>query len=81
MMSIRLQIAGLVFLMVQAVLFGTGAVLVLATPLADMARSLMPLVVVISLGLSIPLSWYIAPLLQPRRPARPRLSLVSSNGT
>jgi hypothetical protein len=79
-MSVRVQIASLVFLMVQAVLFGTGAVLVLATPLAEMARSLMPLVVVFSLGLSIPISWHIAPRLQARRRARPQLRSVWSSG-
>jgi predicted tellurium resistance membrane protein TerC len=79
-MSVRVQIASLVFLMVQAVLFGTGAMLVLATPLAEMARSLMPLVVVFSLGLSIPISWHIAPRLQVRRRARPQLRLVWSSG-
>ena len=79
-MSVRVQIASLVFLMVQAVLFGTGAVPVLATPLAEMARSLMPLVVVFSLGLSIPISWHIAPRLQVRRRARPQLRSVWSSG-
>ncbi|RDI59888.1 hypothetical protein [Microvirga subterranea] len=79
-MSVRLQIASLVFLMVQSVLFGAGAILVLATPLAELARSLMPLVVVVSLGLSVPLSWHIAPRLQVRQRARPQLRLVWSSG-
>lgn len=79
-MSVRFQIASLVFLMVQAVLFGIGAVLVLATPLAEMAQRLMPLVVAVSLGISIPLSWEIAPRLQVRRRARPQLRLVWSSG-
>jgi hypothetical protein len=34
-MSLRLGIAGLVCMMLQAVLFGIGAVLVLATPLKE----------------------------------------------
>jgi hypothetical protein len=65
-MSIRFQIAVIVFLMVQAVVFGFGAILVLATPLSDRAMQLMPWVVVLSLAVSIPASWIIAPHLRAR---------------
>jgi hypothetical protein len=65
-MAIRLFIAALVFMMVQAVLFGVGAVLVLATPLSDSAMRLMPWVVVISTVISAPASWAIAPRLRAR---------------
>ena len=41
-MSVRFQIAVLVFMMVQAVLFGVGAIIVLATPLSAFAMQLMP---------------------------------------
>ena len=44
-MSVRLGIAVLVGMMLQAVLFGIGAVLVLATPLKEVAMQLMPWVV------------------------------------
>ena len=63
-MWIRIQIAAMVYLMVQAVMFGIGVVLVLTTPLADMAMTLMPWVVATTAVLSIPISWMIAPRLQ-----------------
>lgn len=65
-MSMRLQIAAMVFLMVQAVLFGIGAVLVLGTPLANHALMLLPWVVGISALISAPVSWMIAPRLRAR---------------
>ena len=65
-MFVRVQIAALVFMMVQAVLFGTGAILVLATPLTAYAMQLMPWVVVISTLVSLPLSWLLAPRLRLR---------------
>lgn len=65
-MSIRLQITALIFMMVQAVLFGVGTVLVLATPLSAWAMSLMPWVIVITALISLPASWAIAPRLRAR---------------
>lgn len=65
-MSIRFQIAAMVYLMVQAVLFGIGAVLVLATPLAQDAIALLPWVVGLTAIASAPLSWWIAPRLRAR---------------
>jgi hypothetical protein len=65
-MWLRIQIAAMVYLMVQAVMFGVGVVLVLTTPLADMAMTLMPWVVTTKAVLSIPVSWWIAPRLQER---------------
>jgi hypothetical protein len=62
----RLAIAALIFMMVQAVLFGIGTVLVLATPLKEMAMQLMPVVIIGSSVLALPLSWFIAPRLQQR---------------
>lgn len=52
--------------MIQAVLFGAGAVLVLATPLKDSAMELMPLVVVATSVIALPLSWWLAPRLRAR---------------
>jgi multidrug efflux pump subunit AcrB len=66
LMSLRFQIAALVFAMAQGVLFGIGTVLVLATPLAKEAMTLMPWVVGISIVISAPLSWAIAPRLRAR---------------
>lgn len=65
-MSTRFQIAVLVFMMVQAVLFGAGTVLVLATPLSASAMQLMPWVVGVSAIVSLPVSWLIAPRLRAR---------------
>jgi multidrug efflux pump subunit AcrB len=61
-----MMITILVYLMVQAVVFGFGAVLVLATPLADFAMRLMPFVIVLSLIVSAPISWTLAPMLRAR---------------
>ena len=63
---LRLGMAVLIFMMVQAVLFGIGAVLVLATPLKDSAMALMPLVVAVSSLIAAPLSWWFAPRLRAR---------------
>lgn len=65
-MSVRFQIAALIFMMVQGVLFGVGATLVLATPLTAFAIQLLPWVVGVSLIVSVPLSWIIAPRLRAR---------------
>ena len=59
-MSTRFQIAAMVYLMTQAVMFGIGATLVLATPLARDAMALMPWVVGLTAIISAPLSWWIA---------------------
>lgn len=65
-MSIRLQIAALVYMMVQATVFGAGIVIVLATPLSAFAMLLVPCVVVVSAVVSAPLAWMIAPRLRSR---------------
>lgn len=65
-MSVRFQIAVLVFMMVQAVLFGVGTTIVLATPLSAFAMQAMPWVVGVSFIISVPLSWMIAPRLRAR---------------
>ena len=48
----------------QAVLFGIGMVLILATPLSDGAMTLVPWM--IGTSVSAPLAWLIAPRLQLR---------------
>jgi len=65
-MSVRFQIAALVFMMVQAVVFGIGTVAVLATPLSAYAMQLMPWMVGVSAIVSAPLSWMIAPRMRAR---------------
>ncbi len=74
-MSIRFIVAIFVFMMAQAMVFGTGAVLVLATPLSASAMHLMPWVVVLSTIVSLPLSWVLAPLFIVRFAGRPALAV------
>ncbi|MFG1382958.1 hypothetical protein [Xanthobacter versatilis] len=63
-MSVRLQIAAMLFMMIQAVLFFTGLLLVLLTPLAREAMALLPWVVTTTTIVSLPLSWWLAPRLR-----------------
>jgi preprotein translocase subunit SecF len=66
-MSTRFQIAVLVFMMTTAVAFGIGIVPVLMIPaLANHAFEAIPAVVLASLLVSAPLSWFIAPRLRAR---------------
>ena len=65
-MSIRLQIPAMVFMMVQAVLFGAGTVAILLTPLRDQAFVYMPAMVVATMLIAAIISWEIAPRLQAR---------------
>jgi len=66
-MSVRLGIALLVFLMVNAVLFGIGLVTIVSFPdLYARAMTLLPLVVLASVGIAAPISWFIAPMLRVR---------------
>ena len=63
----RLRVAALIYLIVNAVIFGVGLVSVLMTPtLAQHAFFWIPSVVVSSFVLSAPLSWFIAPLMMLR---------------
>jgi hypothetical protein len=66
-MSIRLAIAALCFLMVNAVLFGTGLITIVSFPaLYARAKDLLPLVVVASFVIAAPIAWFIAPRLRAR---------------
>lgn len=69
-MSIRFQISIIVYIMVQAVVFGAGLILVLATPLSAFAMHLTPWVVGVSAIVSAPLAWLIAPRLRARSQRR-----------
>jgi len=63
----RLQIASLVFLMANAVLFGIGAIAVLSIPaLSAQAAILLPVVIALSVLVAAPASWIIAPRLRAR---------------
>lgn len=65
-MTTRVSIAAVIYMMVQSVIFGVGVILVLATPLQAEAMKLMPVVVIASLIVSLPISWFLAPRLQAR---------------
>ena len=65
-MTTRVSIAVLIYMVVQAVIFGVGALLVLATPLQTEAMKLMPIVVIASSIVSVPIAWFLAPRLQTR---------------
>jgi hypothetical protein len=62
-MSVRFQVAALIFMLVQAVLFGAGTMVMMATPLAAFATPIWPWVIGVSALVSVPLSWVIAPRL------------------
>ena len=62
----RLQIASMVFMMVQAVLFGIGMVSILVTSLSENAMTPVPWMIAGSFIVSAPLAWLIAPRLQLR---------------
>jgi membrane protein implicated in regulation of membrane protease activity len=77
LMSVRLQIAAIIFMMVQGVFFGLGAIIVLATPLKAYAPQLIPLVIAVSLVLSMPTAWMIAPLMRSKH-QRQQSALIAS---
>lgn len=66
-MSIRTQIALLISMMVNAVIFGAGALTVLSIPALRIdAQFWLPLVVVASFLMSPIVSWLLAPRLRSR---------------
>ena len=63
----RLAVAALIYLIVNAVVFGVGLISVLMTPmLAQHAFFWIPVIIVTSFGLSAPLAWFIAPSMMMR---------------
>jgi hypothetical protein len=63
----RLEIAALVYLMTNSVLFGAGLIAVLAVPaLSANAGYAIAAVVILSLVLAAPLAWLLAPRLRAR---------------
>lgn len=66
-MSVRFHIAVVLSIMVNSVIFGIGTIMVLTTPkLSEDASFWIPVVVVLSLVLSPPISWFLAPRLRNR---------------
>ena len=63
----RLRVAALIYLIVNAVVFGVGLISVLMTPtLAQNAFFWIPAIIVTSFMLSAPLAWFIAPSMMMR---------------
>ncbi|MDP3898359.1 MAG: hypothetical protein Q8Q62_16950 [Mesorhizobium sp.] len=74
-MSPRTFITILLSLMINAVLFGVGAILVLSVPaLSEQAKFLLPVVVVTSFVVTPFIAWRMAPRLRARywNPEHPR---------
>jgi len=66
-MSTRAYIAALISMMINAVIFGTGAIAVLAIPALNVhAAYLLPIVVVLSFIISPFIAWAMAPMLRSR---------------
>ncbi|MFZ2103155.1 MAG: hypothetical protein WAU86_21575 [Oricola sp.] len=66
-MRTRTMIAALIYLPLNAVLFGVGAIAVLSIPFPpDWVKYLLPIVVVAALALTAPVAWYLAPKLRLR---------------
>ncbi len=65
-MRVRLQIAALVFVMVQSVMFGVGLLLILTTPLAEIAFLPIMATIAASIVISAIVAWFIAPRLRLR---------------
>ena len=65
-MPVRLQIAALVFMNVQAVLFGAGMLVILLTPIQSDAMAAIPTMVAVSIVASAVIAWLMAPRLRQR---------------
>lgn len=63
----RMGISALIYTMVNAVLFGVGLIVVLSVPALRAALMVwIPVVVLASLVLAVPVSWWLAPRLRAR---------------
>ena len=66
-MSTRTYIAALISMMVNAVVFGAGAITVLSIPVpAAHAAYLLPVVIALSFAISPFIGWAMAPMLRSR---------------
>jgi hypothetical protein len=65
-MSVRLQIAAMVFMSIQAVMFGAGMLVILLTPLQSRAMEAIPAMIAVSFVASAAIAWLIAPRLRQR---------------
>ncbi|MBR0947650.1 MULTISPECIES: hypothetical protein [Bradyrhizobium] len=65
-MSVRLQIAAMVFMSIQAVMFGAGMLVILLTPIQSNAMAAIPTMIAVSFVASAAIAWLIAPRLRQR---------------
>lgn len=65
-MSVRLQIAAMVFMSIQAVMFGAGMLVILLTPVQSNAMAAIPTMIAVSFVASAAIAWLIAPRLRQR---------------
>ena len=65
-MSVRLQIAAMVFMSIQAVMFGAGMLVILLTPIQSNAMGAIPTMIAVSFVASAAIAWLIAPRLRQR---------------
>lgn len=65
-MRTRIAVAALLYMMVQGVLFGIGMVSVLTLAPASRAPMLIPWMIGLTVMLSVPVAWMIAPRLMLR---------------
>lgn len=65
-MSTRLMIAAMIYMMVQAVTFGVGLLVILLTPLQNQAMHDLPWMIGITILISAPIAWVVAPRLTAR---------------
>ena len=66
----RILITLLIYMIVQAVLFGIGMIIVLATPLKEQAAVLVPWVVGITFIIAVPVAFGVAPRMEAWREMR-----------
>ena len=66
----RILITLLIYMIVQAVLFGIGMIIVLATPLKEQAAVLVPWVVGITFIIAVPVAFGVAPRMEAWRELR-----------
>lgn len=69
-MRTRVLIAALLFPMIQAVLFGLGLIPILATQTAAQAQVSLPWMIALTVLVSAPAAWFMAPRLRLRHRRR-----------
>jgi hypothetical protein len=65
-LTTRILMAALIYMMLQGVLFGFGAMLILSTSLAPHAMILIPWMIAVTALVALPVSWMLVPYLRTR---------------